>query len=152
MSPEEKLRELGIELPEAPKPLGAYVPCVQTGALVFLSGMFPLKDGKLSRIGRVGDNITIDQAREDARTATINALSVLKAHIGSLDRVKRCVKITGYVASAIHFAEQPKVLNAASDLLFEIFGESGRHARVTIGVNVLPFHSPVEIEFVFEIT
>ena len=151
MSPEGKLRELGIELPEAPKPLGAYVPCIQTGTLVFLSGMLPLRDGKLSRTGSVGEDVTIDQAREDARTATINALSVLKAHIGSLDRVKRCVKITGYVASALDFAEQPKVLNAASDLLFDIFGESGRHARAAIGVNVLPLHSPIEIEFVFEI-
>ena len=151
MSPEEKLKELGVELPEAPKPLGAYVPCVQTGSLVFLSGMLPLRDGKISRTGRVGEDITIDQAREDARTATINALSVLKAHIGSLDRVKRCVKITGYVASALDFAEQPKVLNAASDLLFDIFGEPGRHARAAIGVNVLPLNSPVEIEFVFEI-
>jgi enamine deaminase RidA (YjgF/YER057c/UK114 family) len=151
VSPEGKLRELGIELPEAPKPLGAYVPCIQTGTLVFLSGMLPLRDGKLSRTGRVGEDVTIDQAREDARTATINALSVLKAHIGSLDRVKRCVKITGYVASALDFAEQPKVLNAASDLLFDIFGESGRHARAAIGVNVLPLHSPIEIEFVFEI-
>lgn len=151
MSPEEKLKELGVELPEAPKPLGAYVPCVQTGSLVFLSGMLPLRDGKISRTGRVGEDITIDQAREDARTATINALSVLKAYIGSLDRVKRCVKITGYVASALDFAEQPKVLNAASDLLFDIFGEPGRHARAAIGVNVLPLNSPVEIEFVFEI-
>jgi enamine deaminase RidA (YjgF/YER057c/UK114 family) len=151
VSPEEKLKELGIELPEAPKPLGAYVPCVQTGSLVFLSGMLPLRDGKIPRTGRVGEDVTIDQAREDARTATINALSVLKAHIGSLERVKRCIKITGYVASALDFAEQPKILNAASDLLFDVFGESGRHARAAIGVNVLPLNSSIEIEFVFEI-
>ena len=152
MSPEDRLKELGIKLPEAPGPLGSYVPCVQTGPLIFLSGMLPLINGKLVRTGRVGENVTVDEAREDARRATINALAVLKARIGNLAKVKQCVKITGYIASAPDFAEQPKVLNAASDLLFEIFGESGRHARAAVGVNVLPLHSPVEIAFIFEIS
>ncbi len=151
MSPEERLKKLGIELPEAPAPIGSYVPVVRTGNLVFFSGILPLKEGNLTRHGRVGENISLDEAREDARTATVNALSILKANIGSLDKVKRCIKITGYVASAPDFIEQPKVLNAASDLLFEIFGEAGRHARAAIGVNVLPLDSPVEIEFVFEV-
>jgi enamine deaminase RidA (YjgF/YER057c/UK114 family) len=151
MSPEDKLKKLGIELPEAPSPLGSYIPIVRTGNLVFLSGILPLIKGKLLRQGRVGEDISLDEARDDARTAAINALSVLKANIGSLNKVKRCVKITGYVASAPGFTEQPKVLNAASDLMFEIFGEAGRHARAAIGVNVLPLNSPVEIEFIFEV-
>ncbi len=149
--PEDKLKELGIELPEAPKPLGSYVPFVRSGNLVFLSGMLPLRGGKLVRQGRVGENITIDEAREDARVTAINALSVLKLNIGSLNKVTRCVKLTGYVASAPDFTEQPKVLNAASDLMFEIFGEGGRHARAAVGVSVLPLNSPIEIEFIFEI-
>jgi enamine deaminase RidA (YjgF/YER057c/UK114 family) len=151
MSPEEKLKQLGIELPEAPSPLGSYTPIVRTGNLVFLSGILPLIKGELLRQGRVGEDISLDEAREDARTSAINALSVLRSNIGSLNKVKRCVKITGYVASAPDFTEQPKVLNAASDLMFEIFGEAGRHARAAIGVNVLPLNSPVEIEFIFEV-
>lgn len=149
MSPEDKLRELGIELPEAPSPLGSYVPVMRTGNLIFLSGILPLVKGKLLRQGRVGESVSLDEAREDARIATINALTILKAHIGSLDKIKSCVKITGYVASAPDFTEQPKVLNAASDLLFEIFGEAGRHVRAAVGVNVLPLNSPLEIEFIF---
>lgn len=151
MSPEEKLKELGIELPETPKPLGSYVPAVRTGNLIFLSGMLPLIQGKLMREGRVGENIRVEEAREDVRTAVINALAVLKAKIGSLDNVKRCIRITGYIASSPDFTEQPKVMNAASDLMFEIFGDAGRHARVAVGVNVLPLNSPVEIEFIFEV-
>ncbi|OGW43142.1 MAG: hypothetical protein A2Y66_07575 [Nitrospirae bacterium RBG_13_41_22] len=151
MSPEDKLKQLGVQLPEVPTPLGSYVPCVQTGNLVFLSGILPLREGKLTRTGRVGENIRLDEAKEDAKTAVLNALSVLKVNIGSLDKVKRCIKITGYVASAPDFTEQPKVLNAASDLIFEIFGEKGRHARAAVGVNVLPLNSPVEIEFIFEV-
>jgi enamine deaminase RidA (YjgF/YER057c/UK114 family) len=151
MTPEDKLKELGIELPEAPKPLGSYIPAVRTGNLIFLSGMLPLIQGKLVRQGKVGEDIRIEEAGEDVRTAVINALSVLKANIGTLNNVKRCVKITGYIASSPNFTDQPMVLNAASDLLFEIFGESGRHARVAVGVNVLPLNSPVEIEFIFEV-
>ena len=151
MSPEDKLRELGIELLEAPSPLGSYVPVIRTGNLVFLSGILPLVKGKLLRQGRLGESVSLDEAREDAKTAAINALSVLKSNIGSLDKVKSCVKITGYVASTHDFTEQPKVLNAASDLLFEVFGEAGRHVRAAVGVNVLPLNSPVEIEFIFEV-
>jgi len=152
MTPEDKLKELGIELPEAPKPLGSYVPAVRTGNLIFLSGMLPLIKGKLVRQGKVGEDLRIEEAGEGVRTAVINALSVLKANIGTLNNVKRCVKITGYIASSPNFTDQPMVLNAASDLLFEIFGESGRHARVAVGVNVLPLNSPVEIEFIFEVS
>ena len=152
MSPEKKLKELGIELPEAPTPLGSYIPVLRTGNLVFLSGILPLRQGKLMKQGKVGKDLSLDEAKEEARTATINALSVLKAHVGSLDKVTRCVKIAGYIASSPDFTEQPKILNAASDLLFEIFGEKGRHVRTAVGVNVLPLNSPVEIEFIFEVS
>ncbi|MCG2720674.1 MAG: RidA family protein [Thermodesulfovibrionales bacterium] len=152
MSPEEKIKELGIELPVTPKPLGSYIPCTRTGNLLFLSGILPFRDGLITRTGRVGENITLNEARDDARTAAINALSVLKAYAGSLDKLTRCIKITGYVASSPGFTEQPKVLNAASDLLFEIFGEAGRHVRAAVGVNVLPLNASVEIEFIFEVS
>ena len=151
MSPEDKLKELGIELPEAPSPLGSYVPVIRTGNLVFLSGILPFVDGKLLRQGKVGKDITIDDARVDAKRAVMNALAVLRSHIGSLNTVKRCIKLTGYIASSPDFTEQPKVLNAASDLLYEIFGEAGRHARAAVGVTVLPLNAPVEIEFIFEV-
>jgi enamine deaminase RidA (YjgF/YER057c/UK114 family) len=152
MTPEERLKQLGIELPDAPKPLGSYVPLVRTGNLVFLSGMLPLVEGKLLREGRVGEKVIVDEAREDARTAAINALAILKSNLGTLNKIRRCVKITGYVSSAPDFTEQPKVLNAASDFMFEIFGEVGRHARAAVGVSVLPLNSPVELEFIFEIS
>jgi enamine deaminase RidA (YjgF/YER057c/UK114 family) len=151
MRPEEKLKLLGIELPEIPEPLGSYVPFVKSGNLVYISGMLPLRDGKIVRTGRVGETVTMDEAIEDAKTATVNALAVLKSAVGSLDNVIRCVKITGYIASAVDFTEQPKVLNGASDLVFEVFGNKGRHARAAVGVNILPMKSPLEIEFIFEI-
>ncbi len=152
MVPGERLKQLGIELPEVPTPLGSYIPVLKTGNLIFISGMLPLREGRLIRQGRVGEDISLDEAKEDAKIATVNALSVLKTYVGSLDKVKRCIKITGYVASASNFTEQPKVLNAASDLLFEIFGEPGKHVRATVGVNVLPLNSPLEIEFIFEVS
>lgn len=152
MLPEDRLQELGIQLPVAPLPLGSYVPAVKSGNLVFLSGILPLVDGKLPRQGRVGEQITADDAGEDAKRVVLNALAVLRSYTGSLNSVQRCVKITGYIASSPDFTEQPKVLNAASDLLSAVFGESGRHARAAVGVSVLPLNSPVEIEFVFEVS
>jgi enamine deaminase RidA (YjgF/YER057c/UK114 family) len=149
---EERLREMGIELSRAPLPLGAYVPAVAIGNLLFLSGTLPLKEGRLAKTGRVGESLTIDEARVEARQAVINALGILKAHLGSMERVVKCVRITGYVASAPGFTEQHKVLNSASDLIFEIFGERGRHARSAVGVQVLPLNAPLEIEFIFEIS
>jgi len=151
MAVDERLKELGIILPEAPKPLGSYVPCVQTGTLIFLSGNLPLKDGTLLYSGKLGDTVSLEEAQIACRQTVINALSVLKSHIGDLDKITRCVKLNGFVASSDTFTDQPKVLNAASELLFEIFGEKGRHARAAIGVNVLPLNSPVEIDFVFEV-
>ncbi len=151
ISVEGRLRELGIELPAAPSPLGSYVPCVQSGSLLFLSGMLPLKEGRLFRTGKVGEALSLEEAREDARQTVINALSIARAHLGNLGRISRCIKLNGYVASTQDFTDQPKVLNAASDLLCEIFGDAGRHARVAVGVSVLPLNSPLEIDFIFEI-
>ncbi len=151
MTPEEKLKSLGIELPQRPAPLGSYVPFVRSGNLVFLSGILPLKEGRLLMTGKVGDAVTLDEANGLARTVAVNALAVLRSAIGDLDKVRRCVKVSGFVASATDFHDQPKVLNGASDFLFEVFGDAGRHARVSVGVNVLPLDSPVEIDFVFEV-
>lgn len=151
MKPEDKLKVLGIVLPDTPKPLGSYVPFVRTGNLIYLSGMLPFRDGKLLKTGKVGDAVTLDEAAECARTAAVNGLSVLKSALGSLDKVKRCVKISGFVASAEDFTDQPKVVNGASDFMVEVFGEAGRHARAAVGVNVLPMNSPVEIEFIYEV-
>ena len=151
MTAEEKLKELSVELPEIPKPLGSYVPFVKTGNLVYLSGMPPLKDSVLLKTGRVGDTVSLEDAVLCARTAAVNALAVLKSAIGSLENVQRCVKMTGFVASSADFTDQPKVMNGASDLLFQVFGEAGRHARAAVGVNILPMNSPVEVEFIFEV-
>jgi len=149
--PEERVKELKITIAGAPAPLGSYVPCVQTGNLLFLSGMLPLREGKLTRTGRVGESVSLNEAQEDARQAVINALSNLKAYLGSLNKVARCVKLNGYVSSAPDFIDQPKVLNAASDLLRDVFGEQGKHARAAVGVSVLPLNSPIEIDFIFEV-
>ena len=151
MTPEEKLKSLGIELPDPPKPLGAYVPFMKTGSLVYLSGMLPLKGGKLTKTGRVGESVSLEEATEAAKTAAINALAVLKSAVGSLDKVKRCVRIEGFVSSTQDFTDQPKVLNGASNFMFEVFGEAGLHTRTAVGVNILPLNSPVEISFIFEV-
>jgi enamine deaminase RidA (YjgF/YER057c/UK114 family) len=152
VSPEERLKELGIELPGTPSPLGAYVPCVRSGNILFLSGMLPLRDGKLTRTGRVGEEVSVSDAQRDATQVVINALSIVKTELGTLERVVRCVKVSGFIASAADFVQQPAVLNAASELLLAIFGDRGRHARVAVGVPVLPLNSPLEVEFIFEIT
>jgi enamine deaminase RidA (YjgF/YER057c/UK114 family) len=148
---DDRLKELSISLAKSSTPLGSYIPCVQTGNLMFLSGILPLRNGALTRTGRVGEAVSLEEAREDARQSVINALSVIKSQLGDLGRIRRCVKLNGYVASSPDFTDQPKVLNAASDLLFDIFGEAGRHARTAIGVSSLPLNSPLEIDFIFEI-
>ena len=148
---EDKLKELGITLPEVPKPLGSYIPALISGKLLFLSGMLPLKDGRLMFTGKVGAGVSAEEGRICARQAAINALAVAKSQLGALGSIVRVIKITGYVASATDFAGQPGVLNGASELMVEVFGEAGRHVRVAVGVAVLPLDSPVEIEFVFEV-
>jgi len=151
MSYEHRLKELGLALPVPPKPVATYIPAVRTGNLLFLSGVLPSRDGQVVVTGKLGETLSMEQGIEAARMAVLNALAIVQAEAGSLDRVKRIVKMVGHIASAPGFADQPQVLNGASDLLVEIFGDAGRHARVAVGAAVLPRHAPVEIELIVEI-
>ncbi|HSE57911.1 MAG TPA: RidA family protein [Nitrospiraceae bacterium] len=152
MSCEERLRELGVELPAAPKPVANYVPAVRTGRLLFLSGVLPMKNGRLSHTGKLGRDLTVEQGVEAARLALLNALAIIKSELGDLDRIGQVVRMTGHVASAEGFAQQPAVVNGASDLLVAAFGEAGRHARVAVGAAELPLNAPVELELIVEIS
>lgn len=153
----ERLTELGLQLPPAPQPVASYVPAVRTGDLVFTSGQLPLVDGALAVTGLVGEregDVSPASAKDLARTAALNALAVVDAALrgaGGLDAVVRVVKVTGFVASAPGFTGQPGVVNGASDLLVEVLGEAGRHARSAVGVAELPLGSPVEVELVVEV-
>lgn len=150
---EERLDELGIKIPETPIPLGSYKPASITGNLIFISGQLPLSDGKLLYQGKVGSDVSQEDAALAARASAINALAALNRELGGgLGRVKKIVKVTGYVASASGFYNQAAVVNGASDLFFQVFGEDGRHARAAVGVAELPMNAPVEIELVAEIT
>jgi enamine deaminase RidA (YjgF/YER057c/UK114 family) len=151
-SPEARLAELGLTLPEAPKPVASYVPSVVTGRVVYVSGQVPSAGGALARTGLVGRDVSVEDAQSDARLCAFNALAVLReAAGGSLDAVARIVKLTVYVASSEGFHAQPLVANGASDLLVEVFGESGRHARAAVGVAALPLGATVEIDLVAEL-
>jgi len=152
MSVEEKLREMEIELPEPPTPVAAYVPTVRTGNYVYVSGQVPRLKGEVRFRGHVGGEISVEDGRAAARICALNALAAIKKEIGDLDRVRRIVKITGFVASAAGFTDQPKVVDGASVLLNELFGERGRHARSAVGVNELPLGVAVEIEMIVEVT
>ena len=150
MSIDSRLAELGIEIPALATPAGAYVPYVVTGNLVFTAGQLPFVDGALPATGKLGAEISADDAKAYARTAALNALAAVQAAIGSLDRVTRVVKLVGFVASDPSFSGQPVVINGASEVLGEIFGDLGRHARSAVGVAVLPLDSPVEVELIVE--
>jgi enamine deaminase RidA (YjgF/YER057c/UK114 family) len=152
VSAESRLIELGIVLPAPPAPAGLYAPCVQTGPLLYVSGQIPIVDGQLVRRGKLGQNVSLDEGAQLARVCTLNALAIVRAHLGSLDRVVRVVRVGGFVASAQDFIEHPKVINGASQLLVDVFGEAGRHARAAIGVAELPLGAPVEVEFLFEVS
>lgn len=151
MSFEAKLKELGLVLPDPPKPVANYVPVVRVGNLLFLSGVLPSRDGQLIMTGKLGQELTIDQGKDASRVAVLNGLSIVKQEVGSLNHVKRIVKMVGHIASASGFTDQPQVLNGASDLLVSVFGEAGRHARVAVGAAELPRQAPVEIELVVEV-
>jgi enamine deaminase RidA (YjgF/YER057c/UK114 family) len=151
VSYEEKLRELGLTLPAPPKPVANYVPAVRVGDLLFLSGVLPSRDGQLIMTGKLGQNLSIEQGVEAARVAVLNGLSIIRHEAGSLDRVKRIVKMVGHIASAPGFTDQPQVLNGASDLLVSLFGDAGRHARVAVGAAELPRQAPVEIELIVQV-
>jgi enamine deaminase RidA (YjgF/YER057c/UK114 family) len=148
---EDRIKSLGLELPEAPKPVANYVSAVRTGNYVFTSGQIPVVKGELKAKGKVGGEITVEEGYECAKIAALNCLAAVKALIADLDRVNRIVRVTGFVNSALGFTEQPKVLNGASDLLVEIFGERGKHSRLAIGAGELPRGAPVEVEMVVEV-
>jgi enamine deaminase RidA (YjgF/YER057c/UK114 family) len=147
----QRLQELGITLPEPPPVAAIYVPAVTVGNLVYTSGNDCRVNGKLMFQGKVGQDLTIEQGQLAARQTMINLLAVLEAHLGDLDRIERIVKLLAFVNSAPGFAEQPYVINGASALLEEVFGEKGKHARSAIGTSELPFHTPVEIEMIVQI-
>lgn len=145
-----RLTELGITLPEASAPAGAYVPAIVSGNLVFTAGQLPFVDGVLPATGKLGTEVSADDAKVYARTAALNGLAAVASVIGSLDRITRIVKVVGFVASDPAFTGQPGVINGASEVLGEIFGDAGKHARSAVGVAVLPLNSPVEVELIVE--
>jgi enamine deaminase RidA (YjgF/YER057c/UK114 family) len=148
---ESRINELELSLPEAPKPVAAYIPAKQTGKLVFTAGQLPMVNGELISKGLLGQDVEIDEANKAARICTLNALAAIKGVIGDLDRIKEIVRVVGYVASVPTFTQQPVVVNGASELLLDIFGENGKHARSAVGMAVLPLNASVEIELTVEI-
>ena len=148
---EQRLQDLGIALPKAPHPLGAYVEAVQTGSLLFLSGMLPVKDGKLQYIGRLGKELDAEGGRDALRTSTLNALSAAKEHLGSLDRVTKVVSVKVYMATSGDFYNQPIVADAASEFLRDVFGEGRMSVRSVLGVASLPLGAPVMLEVIFDV-
>jgi enamine deaminase RidA (YjgF/YER057c/UK114 family) len=148
---ELKLKELKLQIPDAPKPVAAYIPAKQTGNLVFTAGQLPMVNGELISKGLLGQDVDIDEANKAARICTLNALAAIKGVIGDLDRIKQIVRVVGYVASVPTFTQQPAVVNGASELLLEIFGENGKHARSAVGMAVLPLNASVEIELTVEV-
>ncbi|MFC1404605.1 MULTISPECIES: RidA family protein [Streptacidiphilus] len=143
---EAKLAELGLELPQVVPPLAAYVPAVRAGEFVFTSGQLPMVEGKLALTGKVGAEVTAEEAKAQARICALNALAAVKSVVGDLDRIEQVVKVVGFVASATDFTGQPGVVNGASELLGEVLGAAGVHARSAVGVAVLPLDAPVEVE------
>ena len=151
-SVEQKIKDLGLTLPETSKPLAAYIPSVQTGNLVFTSGQLPMVEGKLTHTGKVGAEVSAEQAKALAEICALNALAAIKMVIGDLDKIKRVVKVVGFVASAPDFTGQPSVVNGASEFLGSVLGDKGIHARSAVGVAVLPLDAPVEVELIVEIS
>lgn len=148
MSAEAKLKELGITLPETPKPVAAYVPFVRSGDLIFTSGQICMKDGQLAYKGKVGKELTPEQGKEAAKLCAINTLAVLKGAVGSLDKIAQIVKVTVFVNSADGFTGQPGVANGASEFYQQVFGEAGRHARSAVSANELPLDTTCEVEVI----
>lgn len=148
----EKLQRLGVELPQAPRPVGSYVPACQAGDLIFVSGVLPFQEGKILQPGKVGRDLTVEQGAANARVAVINALAILQQTVGDLSRIMRIVRMTGHVASAEGFGDQPAVINGASDFLVEVFGDRGRHARLALGAFELPLHAPIELEVIVQVS
>jgi enamine deaminase RidA (YjgF/YER057c/UK114 family) len=148
---EVKIGQLGLNLPDIAIPLAAYIPAKQTGNLVFTAGQLPMVNGELITKGLLGQDVEIEDAKNAARVCTLNALAAIKGVIGDLDRIKQVVRVVGYVASIPTFTQQPAIVNGASELLLEIFGEKGKHARSAVGMAVLPLNASVEIELTVEV-
>lgn len=148
---DKRLAELGITLPTPAAPAANYVPAVLSGNQLFVSGQLPMADGKVTITGQLGDGVDVEKAREAAKLCAVHVLAQAKAVLGDLDRVVRLVKVTGFIASHPSFAEQPKIVNGASDFFVEVLGDRGRHARSSVGVAALPFGASVEVEAIFEI-
>lgn len=150
-SPEERLAALGLSIPEVAKPLAAYIPAVRSGDHVFTSGQLPMREGQLMATGKVGGEVTQEEAVACAQQCALNALAAVVAELGSLSAIKRIVKVVVFVASTSDFTAQPAVANGVSELLGEVFGEAGQHVRSAVGVPVLPLDSPVEVELIVEV-
>jgi enamine deaminase RidA (YjgF/YER057c/UK114 family) len=150
-TPEQRLEAMGLSVPEVAKPVASYVPAVRSGNHVFTSGQLPMREGQLITTGKVGGEVTAEEAVECARQCALNALAAVRAEIGELSNIKRIVKVVAFVASTPDFTGQPGVANGASELFGEVFGEIGQHARSAVGVPVLPLDAPVEVELVVEI-
>ena len=148
---ENKIKELGLQLPEPPKPLAAYIPAKQAGNLVFTAGQLPMVNGEIILKGLLGQDVEIEPAYNAAKICTLNALSAIKGVIGDLDKIKQVVRVVGYVASVPTFTQQPAVVNGASEFLLEVFGDKGKHARSAVGMAVLPLNAAVEIELTVEV-
>ena len=150
-TPEEKLAELGLAVPEVAAPVAAYIPAVRSGNHVFTSGQLPMREGQLMLTGKVGGEVSQEEAVECARQCALNALAAIRAEVGDLSAIKRIVKVVVFVASTPDFTAQPQVANGVSELLGEVFGDAGRHARSAVGVPVLPLDAPVEVELLVEV-
>jgi enamine deaminase RidA (YjgF/YER057c/UK114 family) len=150
-TPEERITDLGLVMPEVVAPLAAYVPAVRSGDYVYTSGQLPLVNGKLGVTGKVGAEVSAEEAKEQARICALNALAAVKSLVGDLSKIVRIVKVVGFVASAPDFTGQPQVVNGASELLGEVLGDAGKHARSAVGVAVLPLDAPVEVELIAQV-
>ena len=149
--PGARLRELGLELPAVPEPAGSYVPATRTGDLIFTAGQLPFEQGELRTTGKVGDGVSLEEGHQAARLCALNALAAAASEAGGLNQIARVVKVTGFVASAPNFNRQPEVINGASDLIGDVFGKAGLHARSAVGVAELPLDAPVEVELVAQL-
>lgn len=148
---EKKLAEMGLSLPTPPQPVAAYIPAVVHNGLLYISGQLPMQNGQLTQTGQVGKDVSLEQAYEAAKVCTLNALSIAKDTLGSLEKIERVIRVGGFVASSADFFDQPKVINGASEFLGELLEEKGRHARAAVGVNALPLNAAVEVEFIFAV-
>ena len=151
--PETKLKEMGLSLPEVPKPVASYIPTLIISDLLYTSGTLPMQNGKVMYVGKMGEkNNTIEIGYEASKLATLNSLSAVKSALGSLSKIKRVIKVTGFVNSGEGFTDQSKVINGASDLLVNVFGENGKHVRSALGIAELPLNALVEIEFIYQLS